>query len=79
MIRVAQGGIDNLSKTCDKMDIDWPVIEKQLILWADEIPDKYRYLIQQRCLGASSFSKGGGDVSNAGKTAHFKCAIFLTV
>lgn len=61
------------------MDIDWPVIEKQLILWADEIPDKYRYLIQQRCLGASSFSKGGGDVSNAGKTAHFKCAIFLTV
>lgn len=40
VLKVAQRSIDNFSRSCDKTDIDWPVIEKQLTLWADEYPEK---------------------------------------
>jgi hypothetical protein len=40
VLKVAQRSIDNFSRSCEKTDIDWPVIEKQLMLWADEYPDK---------------------------------------
>lgn len=40
VLKVAQRSVDNFSRSCDKIDIDWPEIEKQLILWADEYPDK---------------------------------------
>ena len=40
VLKVAQRSIDKFSRSCDKTDIDWPAIEKQLMLWADEFLEK---------------------------------------
>ena len=40
VLKVTQRSVDNVSKSCDKTDIDWPVIERQLTLWAEQYPDK---------------------------------------
>ena len=40
VLKVAERSIDNFSRSCDKTDLDWSAIEKQLMLWADEFPEK---------------------------------------
>jgi len=40
ILKVAQRSVDNFSKSCNKTKIDWPIIEKQCILWANEFLDK---------------------------------------
>ncbi|KAH6667357.1 hypothetical protein B0J14DRAFT_490018, partial [Halenospora varia] len=40
VLKVTQRLEDNVTKSFDKTDIDWSVIEKQLMLWADRFPDK---------------------------------------
>ncbi|KAF8846810.1 hypothetical protein BDZ45DRAFT_709909 [Acephala macrosclerotiorum] len=40
VLKVTQRSVDNVTKSFDKTDIDWSVIEKQLTLWADRFPDK---------------------------------------
>jgi hypothetical protein len=40
ILKVTQRSVDNITKSFDKTDIDWSVIEKQLTLWANRFPDK---------------------------------------
>lgn len=40
ILKVTQRSVDNVTKSFDKTDIDWSVIEKQLTLWANRFPDR---------------------------------------